>query len=156
MIWCACIVLAPILVAEEGTQTTVAKPLYLFFGELCHQIPDRTLHIAGNPMAVCARCAGIYSGFLVGLLFFPLLTGFKPRSFSPRLLVLTAVAPMFADVVLEGLGVWMQDNMFRLGVGAWFGVLICLSILPQLTDAGERWLPSDSPLVRLLRKLVAA
>jgi len=42
------------------------------YGKVCHQIPERCLSIEGHPMAVCARCFGIYAGFLGGLLIYPL------------------------------------------------------------------------------------
>lgn len=40
-----------------------------FVGHLvCHQLPERSLWIAGAPLPVCARCAGIYAGALLALL----------------------------------------------------------------------------------------
>ena len=35
-------------------------------GWLCHQRPDRCLEIQGHLLPLCARCTGIYAGFLLG------------------------------------------------------------------------------------------
>jgi hypothetical protein len=41
----------------------------LVYGQACHQIAERCFSIAGQPMAACARCAGVFAGlFLAGLL----------------------------------------------------------------------------------------
>jgi len=42
---------------------------YLAFGDLCHQQIDRSLQFAGVPLAVCARCLGIYIGIWVGIVW---------------------------------------------------------------------------------------
>lgn len=39
------------------------------FGFFCHQNPERSLHLAGMTLPLCARCFGLYAGFgLAGLL----------------------------------------------------------------------------------------
>jgi len=46
----------------------VALPLRHAFSLVCHQLPDRSFGIFGAPIAVCARCLGIYLGSALGLL----------------------------------------------------------------------------------------
>lgn len=36
------------------------------FAFLCHQAPERTLHLGGEPMALCSRCAGVHLGLMLG------------------------------------------------------------------------------------------
>ena len=58
-VWCVAILAAPLL---------RSLPLYGFFSILCHQLPDRSWHLNGEPLGVCIRCTAISFGFLFGLL----------------------------------------------------------------------------------------
>src|SRR5687767_6864982 len=40
-----------------------SSAVYGAFGRVCHQIPERSFHVVGQPLAVCARCTGLYVGF---------------------------------------------------------------------------------------------
>jgi len=42
--------------------------LRMFFAAVCHQDPARSFALSSIPIAVCARCLGIYMGAVVGLL----------------------------------------------------------------------------------------
>ena len=64
-LWCAGIVLAPWL---EHHGSAAGSWLRLAFRPTCHQQPDRCLDLGTGPLAVCARCAGLYAGGLLGLL----------------------------------------------------------------------------------------
>src|SRR5690554_5100411 len=44
---------------------------YRLFRGVCHQQPERSLQLGGVPMAVNARCSGIFSGLLAGWLLIP-------------------------------------------------------------------------------------
>lgn len=57
--WCLAIVAAPLF---------HLTPIYQIFSAVCHQLPTRSWHIHGEPLAVCIRCTSIYYGFLAGLL----------------------------------------------------------------------------------------
>ena len=56
--WCLAIVAAPYF---------HLAPVYLFFSTICHQLPGRSWHLHGEPLAACIRCTSIYVGFLAGL-----------------------------------------------------------------------------------------
>jgi uncharacterized membrane protein len=51
---------------------SIARPeawfLYEGFGPFCHQQADRCWSIQGFPLAVCARCSGVYLGLLLAAL----------------------------------------------------------------------------------------
>ena len=35
-------------------------------GPLCHHLSERTLHVGGRPLPVCARCTGLWTAVAVG------------------------------------------------------------------------------------------
>jgi uncharacterized membrane protein len=61
VIWCSAVFSAPVF---------HLYPLYSFFSSICHQLPDRSWHIHGEPLALCIRCTAISIGFFAGLLIF--------------------------------------------------------------------------------------
>lgn len=42
-----------------------------FFERVCHRQPERSFTLLGSPLAVCARCTGVYAGLLIGALLVP-------------------------------------------------------------------------------------
>lgn len=55
---------APYLAAAGYGAITFA--IVLFFSPVCHQDPARSFWLLGAPVAVCARCLGIYLGAALG------------------------------------------------------------------------------------------
>jgi uncharacterized membrane protein len=55
---------APLL---AGSHPLAALLLRDFFSRLCHQNPARSFLVLGSPVAVCARCLGIYVGAALGI-----------------------------------------------------------------------------------------
>lgn len=77
-----------------------ATYLYQFYAPACHQLPARSFHLWGEPLAACHRCVGLYGGFLLGLLVMPLWPRWRDRLLDqPRRIVLFAV-PMAIDWLL--------------------------------------------------------
>lgn len=69
LVWCTALVAAPRAVAAGGGRAPAAAALpYLAGRFICHQRPERSYQIAGQPMPVCARCSGLYAGAPLGLL----------------------------------------------------------------------------------------
>ena len=64
------ILIAPL---TAGNYPHLAKSIYGGFALLCHQLPERSYFIAGHKFAVCARCTGLYAGFALTFLLYPLL-----------------------------------------------------------------------------------
>jgi len=84
----------------------LGNALYLVYAPLCHQLTERSLSLGGEPLAVCARCSGLYLGGAAGLLFAGLwaLGRLQPR---PRwlwiALLLTAIDVLLPRIGLTGL-----------------------------------------------------
>jgi uncharacterized membrane protein len=58
------VVLAPFLESWSGVRPSALR---LVYAPLCHQIAERSLFVFGAPLAVCARCTGLYLGAMLGL-----------------------------------------------------------------------------------------
>ena len=57
---------------------------------VCHQIPERTIHLAGQALPLCARCSGIYLGAVIGFGFM-LATGRGKTGIMPPVPVLAVL-----------------------------------------------------------------
>jgi uncharacterized membrane protein len=134
--WLSLLVLAPL------ATPSIAALVYAAGGVICHQIPERSFHLAGVQLPVCARCLGIYAGAAAAASMH-WLGGLSTnratwRRLSPRqarrLFVLTA-APTLVTFALDWAGVWYTSNVVRviagvpLGVG---GALVVMSAVATL------------------------
>jgi uncharacterized membrane protein len=109
----------------------VAFALQRGFALVCHQRPERSFWIYGAPVAVCARCLGIYLGAALGWLLR------TSRRIALRLLIVAAALNLL-DVVTEFAGLhgnWMAVR-FALGValGAAGGLLISSATTAAVAD----------------------
>jgi uncharacterized membrane protein len=104
--------------------------VYALFSGFCHQLPERSLFLFGGRMAVCARCAGIYAGMVLGSAAFPALNvGKRP----PRgLFLLAASMPMVVDGLGQFLGLWGGFSLLRLATGLVFGFALPMYLIPAL------------------------
>ncbi len=121
--------------------------VYHAFSFVCHQIPERSLHLHGGPVALCHRCLGIGSGFAIGLLLTPLLAAPLRRQIArgaqARWLMLGGF-PTALDWLLGALGIWANTPTSRMLTGAVFG-LVAGGILACNLLAPSRAVPSFSP-----------
>ena len=97
--------------------------LYFAFSFVCHQQPERSLWVAGLPLAVCARCAGIYLGALLGLLL---------NLPSRRTLLLAALILVAVDWATEAAGLHPPWLLLRFLTGALAG----LAAAPVVLEGG--------------------
>ena len=52
-----------LLLASPFGPIPLAALTYGIGGFICHQMPERSFHLGGLQIPVCARCLGIYAGF---------------------------------------------------------------------------------------------
>jgi uncharacterized membrane protein len=106
---------------------------------LCHQIPSRSLEWAGHPVAVCARCAGLYLGGALALVLAALNSAVARVPAGFRWLAL-AVAPTALDAaagLVAGAGL---PNVPRLLLALPAGFAAGLYLAAGLADLGGlRW-----------------
>ena len=109
--------------------------LYFAGSLVCHQIPERSFHINGAQLPVCARCTGLYLSALVGALAWmalrqPIATGRARRA------LLASAVPTLATVASAALGWWDPANAVRAlaaaPLGAATGVLVVAGLSGNL------------------------
>lgn len=122
-----------------------AEALRTGFMWLCHQMPDRTLHLHGEPVALCHRCLGILAGFVAGLAAAPWAPGGARRLAATRQQARAlglAALPLVADWTLGAVGWLANSPVSRSVTGALFGLvagtLVGLSLMSGPAAAPPR------------------
>jgi uncharacterized membrane protein len=138
LVWMALIVGAP--VAAGGGHETVAFVLYHGLSGVCHQMPERAFWVAGHPLAVCARCTGIYAGFTLIALLYPLLARRQAtgRGTPRREWLILALAPTTIDFTLGITGLWANTHLSRALTGAWLGAWLALYVVPGVLEISRQ------------------
>jgi uncharacterized membrane protein len=127
-VYCGGFVVAPLL---EHHGLAAGSWLRLGYAPACHQQPDRCLDLGAGQLAVCARCAGLYAGGLLGLLF-GAVTGIRVRP-SLRWLLL-ASAPSVLDFAAAQLGLPSLANWPRFAVAVAPGLAAGLLLADAIAD----------------------
>lgn len=126
-------------VARAGQHGIVGGILYQAFGYVCHQQPERSFFIAGQPLAVCARCTGLYAGFALTTLLYPLFTSLRRTSPPGRKWLFIAAAPLTIDFGLGFVGIWENTHWSRFITGALFGSVVVCYVMPALAELRSRF-----------------
>ena len=111
------------------TRDALAVPaltVYAASSRICHQRPERSFHIAGFKLPVCARCFGLYAAAALGSVI-AWRSGRAPDR-RARLALLVSAIPTAATWLLEFAGLAAFSNLTRavaaLPVGAVTGWLL--------------------------------
>jgi uncharacterized membrane protein len=107
--------LLPVFAALLPALSLLERAFALWFDLHCERDPARTLSWAGTPLAVCARCSGVYFGLGLGAML-------RSPRLSPdalRLWVFAGATLMLADVMFEQQGLH----------GAWAALRVLSGVL---------------------------
>jgi len=141
LIWMGMIVAAPLLRARG--YLLLSSLLYQSFSMICHQIPDRCWKLDGLPLGVCARCTGIYAGFLLGISIYPFLRAIENPSLPARRWLVLSVIPMIIDFGGGLIGLFDNTHLSRAVTGAIAGFGAAYYIIPGFVstfrERKERW-----------------
>jgi uncharacterized membrane protein len=125
-------------VAAAHNHPSLARTIYTTFGPLCHQLPERSFFLDGHKLAVCARCSGLYGGFTLLLLLYPIIRPLRSTNlWSPKWLFLAAV-PMLVDFSLTFFGIWENTHSTRFFTGLLLGGVTMFYIMPGLVELSLR------------------
>ena len=133
------IVVAP--VAAASGHSDVGSVIYHAFAPLCHQLPERSYFIDEHQFAVCSRCTGLYAGFALTLLLYPLIRPLRyPVMPHPRWLLFAAV-PLAIDFSVNFFGFWQNTHTSRLLTGALLGSAVVFYVMPGIIELSLRHAP---------------
>jgi uncharacterized membrane protein len=121
---------APLALAHGHPQ--FAATVYQIFSFVCHQIPERSFHLAGHQFAVCSRCTGLYAGFALATLCYPLARSLHRTDTPSRLWLFLAVVPLVIDFSLSYFGIWENKHLTRFSTGALLAGVALFYIMPGL------------------------
>ena len=130
------ILAAPIAAANNYPH--VAITIYKSFATVCHQLPERSFFIAGRPFAVCARCTGVYGGFALLLLLYPLIRPLSSTYLPPPKWLFLAAVPITVDFGLTFLGIWENTHTTRLLTGMLLGAVTVFYVMPGIAELSQR------------------
>jgi uncharacterized membrane protein len=139
-LWVGALTAAPLPSrSSHGVRPWAAAAVYAAGAVVCHQRPQRSFHLAGAQLPVCARCLGLYVGGLLGAISWVVVAGAgaqrsgrAQRLLEPPVLraILCACAiPTGLTVITAAAGVWDPSNVPRallaVPIGIAVGALVC-------------------------------
>ena len=130
-LWLGGILLAPYLRSRSSPWSGLA---YAVYSPICHQVAARSLLCFGHPLAVCARCTGIYLGFFLGLGLYPLLRGWQRLSLPAGRVFFFISAPIMLDTAANFLRLWQTSNGVRLATGFVWGTILPFYFITGIAD----------------------
>ena len=133
--WMCVTALAPLALARG--HAFLAQVIYQGFSVACHQMPERSFHLDGHPLAVCARCFGIYAGFAACALLYPLVRPLQQMDVPSRWWLLIAAVPVALDFALGLSGLRENTHLSRAATGALLGAVAPLYVIPGLISLGR-------------------
>ncbi|ABC44300.1 hypothetical protein SRU_2120 [Salinibacter ruber DSM 13855] len=109
------------------------------FAPVCHQLPGRSPHFGGVPVALCDRCSGIYVGLVVGVLG----TGWGTNLWVVlgaygRYVLLGALVPLGLDWGGPLLQLWGNGPTSRILTGLLFGSVAASYVTARLLHRKAR------------------
>jgi uncharacterized membrane protein len=132
LFWSLLIVLPPI--AKANGFAAISSPLYGFFSYICHQMPDRSFHVEGEPFGVCSRCFGVYFGILLGFAVYPLWRRIAETRPIPRFWLFLSLVPITIDWSLTMFGIWENTFTSRFITGLVLGVACATFVMPAAVE----------------------
>jgi len=134
--WSLALPLAPMVASRPQTSSigyAFALAIYAAGSLICHQRPERSFHLLGTPLPVCARCAGIYAGAAITVVLVMAgslkshvsrLKAHRLETSDVRLILLVSALPTAATLLYEWTTGQTPGNWIRAASGAPIGAAV--------------------------------
>jgi uncharacterized membrane protein len=132
LLWAAAIVVAPL--AKSAGISWIADPLYGLYNLICHRIPERSFHVAGEQFGVCSRCFGVYFGLFAGFAVYPLWRKLEVTEPIARIWLFLSMIPIGIDWSLTIFGIWENTQASRFITGLILGVACATYLVPAAVE----------------------
>lgn len=130
-LWLIGIFLAPYL---RSRALPIQAFAYVLYSPICHQAPSRCFSLFGHPLAVCARCLGIYSGCLLGFALYPWLRGFRSVVLPATSIFILLSLPILVDTFGNFSQLWDTHNLGRFLTGIVWGTILPFYFITGIAD----------------------
>ncbi len=137
LLYVSAIVAAPLAAANNHPDLALA--IYRPFATVCHQMSDRSFFVAGKQLAVCARCSGLYAGFFLVLLLYPLIRTLRSTTLPDVKWLFIAAVPTSVDFFLTFFGIGENTHSSRLLTGMLLGGVTVLYVMPGISELSLRF-----------------
>ena len=123
--------------AQASGHHQFAAAIYRAFSYVCHQLPERSFYFGDHQFAVCSRCTGLYSGFALATLYYPLTRSLMSTATPSRPWLLLAAVPLAIDFSLGYFDIWANTQLTRFSTGALLGAVAVFYIMPGLIQLSQ-------------------
>src|SRR5262249_26471531 len=103
---------------------------------VCHQLPDRSFHLWGRQLPVCARCTGLYGGAALAAIAASFVRRPVAVPISPLVVVAVAALPAAATLVFEWTTGITPCNGIRAATGVVAGAAAAWVVVRSLGPVG--------------------
>jgi uncharacterized membrane protein len=145
-IWVSALFLSPRALSSPFPLVSLsAASVYATGALVCHQRPDRSFHLAGRALPVCARCTGVYAGAALASPIALLAAAASLAGSRARAIALAAALPTIVTWSLEYAGVAGFSNAARFAAALPLGFAVAWLVLGVATAAVRQPLHGPGP-----------
>jgi uncharacterized membrane protein len=142
-VWALLLPLAPAVASHPHAMPlggAFLSALYIVGSGICHQLPERSFHLWGHQLPVCARCTGIYSGAALAVIVTTWMAPVKGRPadtgagqrFSAafwRAILGVAATPALISLLYEWTTGHMPSHWIRAATGIPLGAVVAWMVV---------------------------
>jgi len=151
--WAALLPIATWLATRAHASTLThlsALAVYIVGAAVCHQKPERSFHLWGAQLPVCARCTGIYLGAALAVMLArrrepagvqPQRAALRTPAADParvRAVMIACAIPTAATLLFEWTTGIMPANPIRFAAGLPIGAVVSWLVLRPLDVVSDR------------------